>query len=144
MRWEPMVVRFWRKVDKQENGCWIWTGSRSRKLKKPYGMFRVNNILTRRAHVLSYELYYGPVSEGKEVDHICRNTMCINPEHLEAVTHGENVKRGLKAGLYERPLHCKQGHALTPDNVREEKDRWRCKICQRDAMRRHRANNKER
>lgn len=113
MRREPMAVRFWRKVEKREDGCWIWLGARSLKLKKPYGMFRVNNTMTRRAHVLSYELYYGPVPEGKELDHLCRETLCVNPQHLEPVTHGENIKRGVEHGSYRNNrAHVRQRSAL--------------------------------
>jgi len=53
-----------------------------------YGIFQ-----RRYAHVIAYELQYGPIPEGLELDHLCRQTLCIRPEHLEAVTHQENMRR---------------------------------------------------
>ncbi len=77
--------------------CWVWIGSIN---KKPYGSYgeirmgrRCNNKLMR-AHRVSYEYFVEAIPTGYELDHLCRNTLCINPEHLEPVTHRENMKRG--------------------------------------------------
>lgn len=144
---EPLSVRFWRKVEKAEDGHWYWRGFAS----KGYGVIRIDSTTIKRVHVLSYELYWGPVPDGKEVDHVCRVTLCVNPEHLEAVTHGENIRRGLRGRLHEKPSHCANGHALTKNNMAIHKDaanegngyRWRCKTCQRESMQRYRAEHPE-
>ena len=77
----------------QENGCWEWIG-----LKQPsdsylrpdngYGRWR-----GRAAHRVMYEMLVGPIPEGMELDHLCRFKACVNPAHLQPVTHAENVRR---------------------------------------------------
>lgn len=67
---------------------------------------------------LSYELHKGSIPEGLELDHLCRNPRCVNPDHLEAVTHKENVRRGLSpAALNVRKTHCPMGHPLRDGNI---------------------------
>jgi hypothetical protein len=82
--------RFWCKVDKQEDGCWHWLGSKN----KPggYGRFRIG-MARIVAHRFSYELLVGPIGDGLEIDHLCCNPGCVNPAHLETVTHRENMRR---------------------------------------------------
>ncbi len=57
-------------------------------------------------HKFLWEQKYGPVPRGKELDHICRNKSCINTEHLEPVSHAENLRRGWAA----KRKHCLRGH----------------------------------
>ena len=80
--------RFWSKVEKSET-CWLWTGA---KINSGYGLFSVND---RRvlAHRFAYELLIGPIPAGLTVDHLCYIRACIRPDHLEAVTMGENTRR---------------------------------------------------
>ena len=73
-----------------ESGCWLWDGSIS---ATGYGVCKAN----RRgymAHRWVYEMHRGPIPDGWSLDHLCRNTRCVNPEHLEPVSHTENVRRG--------------------------------------------------
>jgi DNA-binding transcriptional regulator YiaG len=69
--------------------CWIWTGSLN---AKGYG-----RCFGGMAHRRYYEEYIGPVPEGRTIDHLCRVRNCVNPEHLEAVSHAENCRRGAAA-----------------------------------------------
>lgn len=111
---EERLERFWAKVDKQSSGCWIWTAA---KIWSGYGRF---NTGTRGvyAHRFSYELAYGPIPDGLFVDHICRNRACVNPEHMEVVTHRTNTLRGLSpAAKNARKRFCSQGHPFTAENT---------------------------
>ena len=86
--------RFWSKVVKRDDGCWEWIAARK---ASGYGVFNTDGRFgpVRRAHVLAYEDRRGPVPDGLEIDHLCRNRWCVNPDHMEPVTHRENLRRGL-------------------------------------------------
>lgn len=79
--------RFWQKVFKTDQ-CWQWLGPNNH----GYGVFKIRNT-TVSAHRWSYTNFVGPIPPKLEIDHLCNNTMCVNPAHLEAVTHIENMKR---------------------------------------------------
>lgn len=122
-------LRFWEKVDKRgPDDCWPWTAS-----YRPhgYGQFAETPTRIRPAHVVAYELTVGPVPDGLEIDHTCRNRGCCNPAHLEAVTHAENIRRGESpAAINARKTHCKHGHPFTPENVYWLHGKWRrCRTC---------------
>lgn len=97
--------RFWARVEKAEgDGCWVWTGA----LNNPGGRRRDTYGRLRRmdklivAHRFAYEDVVGPVPEGLQLDHLCRNTTCVRPDHLEPVTHLENMRRGIASREQER------------------------------------------
>lgn len=120
--------RFWSKVSYHWDGCWIWTGALSKREGRSYGRFMLERGRVEGAHRLSYEWFYGPISDDVEVDHLCFTTHCVNPAHLDAVTPRENVRR------YALTLtHCAAGHPLTPDNVwiisDDGRSHRRCKVC---------------
>lgn len=69
--------------------CWLWTGKQH---KKGYGLIQVRGK-RQRAHRYVYEQLVGPIPEGLEIDHLCRNKPCVNPDHLEPVTLRENLRR---------------------------------------------------
>lgn len=82
--------RFWQKVRVRDSGCWEWIGTiRS---VRGYGCFQFNGK-SLAAHRLSYSSLVGPIPEGLHIDHLCRFTECVNPEHLEPVTLQENNRR---------------------------------------------------
>lgn len=92
----PLDVRFWEKVEKGPD-CWTWTGALT---SGGYGSIW-NGGKSCLAHRLAYQLTVGPVPDGLELDHLCRNTRCVNPEHLEPVARAEHAGRGLP-GLFGR------------------------------------------
>lgn len=78
-----------------ENGCWVWNGAKS-----PLGYGRVSRDgRWQEAHRVVYEDLRGPIPKGLSLDHLCRNPSCVNPDHLEPVTHRENLRRGKQAKL---------------------------------------------
>lgn len=84
------------------NGCWIWGRFT---LPNGYGQLTVKGKRTL-AHRYMYEKHVGPIPDGLVIDHLCRVRNCVNPDHLEPVTHTENQRRG-------------RGYKLDPDEVRE-------------------------
>lgn len=114
----PLLERFLAKIDKNSPGqCWIWTGSRT---ADGYGRIQVelgrNN--PRAAHRVSYELFVGPIPLGLDLHHRCINPPCVNPDHLQPMTHQENLLVGGGfAGVHARKTHCPKGHPLTEGNL---------------------------
>lgn len=112
-------------------GCWQWNGSICR---DGYGKCnrRAGQFLAHRAF---YTILVGPIKAGFELDHLCKNRSCVNPAHLEEVTHTENVRRGDYTSNHRnrRKTHCKRGHALTDDNVSvRPSGARRCTKCSRE------------
>lgn len=123
-------TRFWSKVEKTD-GCWLWTDAPNQ--GTGYGRLNIGQGRTRLAHRIAYELLVGPVPVGLTIDHLCRNRLCVNPAHLEPVTRGENVLRGVsKAGRSARPTHCPRGHAYDDANTyRTPVGGRQCRACKR-------------
>jgi hypothetical protein len=130
--------RFFSKVEKTDS-CWLWTAS---KTPRGYGTFYFEGR-NRGAHRVAYLLTKGAIPEGAELDHLCRNPSCVNPDHLEPVTHLENTRRG-QVGLHmkekaARSTHCRKGHEYTTENTRIYKGYRQCRACGRDHCRRYAA-----
>ncbi len=95
-------------------GCVDWTGSMT---EKGYGIVEWDGR-TWRAHRVAYVLENGPIPEGMQLDHLCRNRRCINPTHLEVVTSRENTLRGMGPSAQNAmKTHCNRGHILDGDNL---------------------------
>ena len=125
--------KFTDKIHPEPNtGCWLWAGALNR---DGYGIAN-RQYRTRMAHSISYEFVFGPIPEGLELDHLCRVRCCVNPDHLEAVTHLENCQRGT-AGTHIRRVeslktHCSKGHEFAGENLYTRKNGARgCRECSR-------------
>lgn len=131
--------RFWDKVNILDNGCWEWIGSRH---KQGYGLFWYRGR-TQRAHRFAYEYSrHTVIPDGLVTHHLCKNTWCVNPHHIEIVTPKVNAKRS-DVGLYmiERQAqrtHCANGHPFTMGNtyIYPNGKHIHCRICQREAKER--------
>ena len=118
-----LTARFWSKVDKQGplpayaphlGRCWLWTAS---KTGAGYGHFWDGKRLVY-AHRWLYEQKRGLIPDGFEPDHLCRVRACVNDDHIEAVTHQENVLRGAGvASANAKKTHCSQGHPYDEANT---------------------------
>lgn len=131
------VDRFWAKVNKIPDGCWLWTAAQF----KPtgYGQFRFEGT-SEKAHRISYEILVGPIPEGMELDHTCHNRLCVNPEHLRLATRLQNARNtrihsnnkcGFKgvcwsprlkkwrATIYKDGKQCHLGMYPTPEEAHE-------------------------
>lgn len=130
-----MIDAFWSRVD-PTGFCWEWVGSVSR---SGYGQFwSVSKDAYEPAHRVGYELLIGAVPEGLCLDHLCRNRKCVNPDHLEPVSLGENVLRGFGPGaLNARKVSCKRGHSLSGENVYHRSGKRYCRECRAEAQRRY-------
>ena len=125
-----LTDRFWDKVEFTTD-CWEWKAGKD---PKGYGLI-FNKGRHYGAHRISYQIHKGEIPDGLQIDHLCRNPSCVNPEHLEAVTQKENLMRG-ETGCHKnhfngKKLICKNGHSFSRDNVIYYKNRRKCRECGR-------------
>jgi hypothetical protein len=112
---EVLADSFWKRVDVcSKDECWPWLASTN----QGYGRFFYPSKKSMRAHVFAYKLLVGPIPDGLRLDHLCRNRLCVNPNHLEPVTHKENVLRGVGiTAKNAQKTHCERGHPLSGTNL---------------------------
>lgn len=95
--------------------CYLWTGSVN---DAGYGIVNCGELHQARAHRVVWEQERGPIPDGSQIDHLCRNRRCVRTSHLEPVTQQENIARGLvdrfRNGMDTK---CVNGHEYTPDNT---------------------------
>lgn len=136
-----LAERLWARVDKQDDGHWIWQGAVEAHGYGVIGRGRrgEGNILTHRA---AWELLRGPIpAETPHIDHLCRVRLCCNPDHLEPVTQAENNRR---QWAHLRRPDCPQGHTFTPENTYRNpaSGARQCRACLRANARRQAAKAK--
>ncbi len=133
-----LPARFWAKVKRQPSGCWEWTGSRD---WYGYGRFLTGSASdgSRKmsmAHRVAFEAYVGLIPPGFEADHLCHNPPCVNPRHIEAVTHRENIQRGFDRR--PKPTHCPEGHPYSGSNLyRHPRGTLVCRRCTSEHRKRY-------
>ncbi len=124
---KPIEERFSEKTKRLNDGCLVWTACKD---SEGYGYFYAGRPV--KAHRYAYERVNGPISHGLEIDHLCRNTSCVEPGHLEAVTRRENTIRGDRwsmGRLNRAKTHCPRGHAYDEENTYRYGNQRFCKAC---------------
>ncbi len=133
----PPEVRFWARVNKDGpipdyaphlGPCWVFAFNMTKHQR--YGKIYLTSTSWKSAHIYAYEQLIGPVPEGLELDHLCRNRACVRPEHLEPVPHRINIQRG--ENHHRNKTHCHRGHLLGEPNSIGERP---CKPCRAEQMR---------
>jgi hypothetical protein len=124
---KSFAERFWPKVDFSAD-CWTWQASVS---TGGYGKFSISTSTWRNAHRIAYELLVGPIPVGLELDHLCKNRLCVNPDHLEPVSRRiNNLRSASITANRARQTHCIRGHEFTPENTRvDRRNRRNCRRC---------------
>lgn len=125
------ALRFLSRISiSRNNDCWNWTGGTYKDTR--YGYF--NQIKTYRAHRVSYAIFKGDLKEDMVIDHICRNRICVNPDHLREVQTEVNVLENSisPSAKNKAKTHCKYGHSLIGSNlIVSKRGKRNCRICQR-------------
>ena len=123
-------------IPEPNSGCWLWLACLD---QQGYGRFRFKNKFGIKrsypAYRAAFELYRGGIPSGLELDHLCRVRCCVNPWHLEPVTHTENIKRGKwgfgRGQQQKNKTHCPKGHPYSGENLYVYKGERYCRECRR-------------
>lgn len=135
--------RFWARVDvRGASECWLWIGGKN---TNGYGAVKINRVQLA-AHRVAYTIMVGPIPDQLTIDHLCRNRLCQNPEHLEAVTHRENCLRAVpyRKNMKDR-THCNHGHSLKIHGYHKKRGHWNhfaCRLCSKLSKKNYRQRKK--
>lgn len=126
---ERAINRFWRDTKKTDT-CWLWL---NKKNHGGYGVIFAEGK-NQLVHRYAWRLMRGPIERPLTLDHLCRNKLCVNPDHLEPLSSRDNTLRGYNpAANNRRKTHCIRGHLLSGVNLVCEKNRGnprrKCRIC---------------
>lgn len=103
-----------QKYVEKTSTCWNWTGTKDR---DGYGRVRWQGKM-HGAHRIFYTQEIGEIPKGLVINHMCRNTSCVNPLHLEATTHKHNILTGVSmSAINARRTHCVNGHEFNKENT---------------------------
>ena len=125
--------QFWARIDTMTSleKCWIWPGAQG----SGYGQV-IWNGKHLGAHCLAWQLIFGSIPVGKELDHLCRTPLCVNPWHCEAVDHRTNLLRGTGIGAKNfAKTHCPRGHNYSGFNIN---GRRICRLCHNESLKKYR------
>ena len=136
----PVRERVMSKFAVDSTGCWLWTSTRG---SDGYGKIMIGSKADgsnrmHQAHRVVYELLEGQIPAGLDLDHLCRVRHCVNPVHLEPVTRGENLRRGIGfPATRARQTHCIHGHPFDEANTyRAPNGTRKCRECKKQIKRR--------
>jgi hypothetical protein len=122
-----------RKITVTSEGCWEWTGSLNRN-GYGWGQQRPGQPYRVMHRIMWEDRHDKPVPDGLQLDHLCRNRKCCNPDHLEPVTGSVNTDRQDHAN--RKKAACPKGHEYTDENTRvTSAGRRICKECDRERKR---------
>lgn len=146
----PPELRFWARVEIPEDLelCWFWHGGQA----NGYGRFSIDSSLAKPrrqvpAHRFSYEFFHGRLPETLVLHHKCKNTLCVNPKHLVALSVKEHVNQSVSVGIMIAALqliktHCPHGHPYAGSNLGIHRDGSRfCRRCTRERYNKWRLRN---
>ncbi len=139
MNQRPVLERFCERAQVSPSGCWWWMGHHN---NNGYGMFSIQGRMVL-AHRFAYETFIGSIPVDMELDHLCQHRGCVNPWHLEVVTHRENLRRGqgwgLGGKLQRAKTHCPHGHPYDEVNTYVRQGYRECRACHRERETRRRS-----
>lgn len=127
---KTLMERFEAKyIPEPMSGCWLWEAVVN---NSGYGFIhKTGNPVKAGAHRVSWELHRGPIPDGWDVDHTCRNRFCVNPDHLEPKTRLDNLACGQTlVAIQVSRAHCQAGHPYD-DNTSVYRGKRRCRDCAR-------------
>lgn len=127
---KTLLERLFNRVEKDEiTGCWEWTGAKG---IDGYGRIG-DDKKVKLTHRVAYEIMRGPLHRGQVIDHLCRNRLCVNPDHMEATSQRINTIRGntadIRKKLAAQQTHCINGHEFTKENIYLANNQRYCRIC---------------
>jgi len=119
------------KIPENKNKCWEWIGTIG---KSGYSKVYLGKGFSERAHRIMYEYLISRIPDERQIDHLCKNKICVNPNHLKIVTAQENIDRRIHNNQNMDKTHCKRGHEFTLNNfyiikLKNGKTGRSCKKC---------------